>query len=327
MDKLIAQFPKHLCDALEIAEKKDFSYLQEERFQHIIIAGMGGSGISGKLCVNWFSKNAKTPIYLNQHYDIPGFVNGSTLFLASSYSGSTEEVLHAVKEAAHRGAKIIGVTSGGELEHFCKSSGYDYVKIPGGQPPRSMLAFSLLQLINILNAAGIVQEDLKTIVGQTKSLLSRELIEIKTQAKDLAKIVHKKNMVIYATQELEAVAIRGRQQINENAKQLCRHHIIPEMNHNEVVGWGMADKYHAVLFITSPFVHERDRKRWEICQEIVREKTPNIMAIEGKGDSLILSAFYLIHLLDWASYFLSELNNVDVTEIKAIDYLKSQLAK
>jgi glucose/mannose-6-phosphate isomerase len=327
MDKLIAQFPKQLCDALEIAEKKDFSYLQEERFQHVLIAGMGGSGIGGKLCLNWFSKNAKTPIYLNQHYEIPGFVNRSTLFLASSYSGNTEEVLHAVKEAARRGAKIIGITSGGELEQFCKSSGYDYVKIPGGQPPRSMLAFSLLQLISILNSAGIIQEDLKAIVDQTKSLLSRELIEIKTQAKKLAQIAYRKSMVIYATQELEAVAIRGRQQFNENAKQLCSHHIIPEMNHNEVVGWGSADENNAALFITSPFVHERDRKRWEICQEIVRGKTTNILTIEGKGSSLILSAFYLIHILDWASFFLSEQNKVDVFEIKVIDYLKSQLAK
>lgn len=327
MEKLIAQFPKHISDGLYLSESHDFSHLAEEKFNHIVICGMGGSGISGKVVANWFLNDAKVPFYLLQNYDLPGFVNQSTLFIASSYSGNTEETIAATKLAAQKGAKIIGVSSGGELLKFCKNNGYEFIKVPGGNPPRSMMAFSIIQLTKILCDANIVKKEALKNIELSRIFLNRNLIDIKNTAKDVASIAFNKNLVIYADPTNEAIAIRFRQQVNENAKQLCWHHIIPEMNHNELVGWAGGNDSHAALFISSQFMNERNAKRFELNQEIISNKTTHVLKINPIGSNLIEESFYLIHLLDWASLYLSELNKVDPVEVNVIDYLKSQLIK
>ena len=327
MEKLIAQFPKHISDGLYLSENHDFSHLAEEKFNHIVICGMGGSGISGKVVANWFLKDAKIPFYLLQNYDLPGFINQSTLFIASSYSGNTEETLAATKLAAQKGAKIIGVSSGGELLKFCKNNGYEFIKVPGGNPPRSMMAFSIIQLTKILCDANIVKKEALKNIELSRTFLNRHLIDIKNKAKEVASLALNKNLVIYADPTNEAIAIRFRQQVNENAKQLCWHHIIPEMNHNELVGWAGGNDNHAALFISSQFMNERNTKRFELNQNIISNRTAHVLAINPIGGNLIEESFYLIHLLDWASFYLSELNKVDPVEVNVIDYLKSQLIK
>src|SRR5690554_8231951 len=114
------------------------------------------SGIGGKMVSQLFADQAKLPIVLNQNYSIPAFVNENTLVIGSSYSGNTEETLAAVNSAHEKGATIVCVSSGGDLIQFCKLNNYDYIRLPGGNPPRSMLAFSAVQLINILDRKSVV---------------------------------------------------------------------------------------------------------------------------------------------------------------------------
>jgi glucose/mannose-6-phosphate isomerase len=327
MEKLIAQFPKHISDALEIARNHDFTSLSEQQIANVVICGMGGSGIGGKLVKEWFEATAKVPIVLVQDYDVPAFINGKTLVIASSYSGNTEETLSAVKAAAKKGAQVVGITSGGQLMKFCQANGYGMVKLPGGNPPRSMVAFSVLQLIAILSGAGIIAKDALSAIEGCKNLITKELVAIKTEAKELAKFAHKKQLIIYSPSFLEGVAIRCRQQVNENAKQLCWHHVIPEMNHNELVGWAGGTAEHAVVYLDSNFMNERNRLRYKLNQEIIGKKTPHNLVVTPKGKSIIEEAFYLIHLIDWSSVYLSEMNQVDPVEVRVIDYLKGELAK
>lgn len=327
MDKLVAQFPKHISDALEIAKNHDFTSLSEHQISNVVIIGMGGSGIGGRLVKEWFEASAKAPILLVQDYDIPAFVNGKTLVIASSYSGNTEETITAVKEAAKKGARVVGITSGGELMKFCQAGGYGMVKLPGGNPPRSMVAFSVLQLIAILSGAGVIEADALNAIEGCKNLITKELLSIKEQAKQLAKFAYKKQLIIYSPSFLEGVAIRCRQQVNENAKELCWHHVIPEMNHNELVGWAGGTPEHAVLYLDSNFMNERNKLRYKLNQEIIGKKSPHNFVLTPKGKSIIEEAFYLIHVIDWFSVYLSEMNNVDAVEVRVIDYLKRELAK
>lgn len=327
MEKLIAQFPKHISDALEIANGYDFKSLSNVQISNVVICGMGGSGIGGRLVKEWFADTAKTPITLVQDYEIPAFVNEKSLVIASSYSGNTEETLTAIKAAAKKGATIVGITSGGELLKFCQANNYGVVKVPGGNPPRAMVAFSVIQLINILAGASVLANDALQLIEGCKTLLTKELVSIKNQAKELAKFAHKKHLIIYSPTNLEGVAIRCRQQVNENAKQLCWHHVIPEMNHNELVGWAGGTADHAVLYFDSNFLNERNRLRYKLNQEIIGQKTPHNLVITPKGNTIIEEAFYLIHMIDWASVYLSEMNEVDAVEVRVIDYLKKELAK
>ncbi|HZH86298.1 MAG TPA: bifunctional phosphoglucose/phosphomannose isomerase [Brumimicrobium sp.] len=327
MDKLVAQFPKQIADAIVIASKSTLSFYKNKTFNNVVICGMGGSGIGGKMVSQLFAEQAKLPIILVQNYEIPAFVDKNTLVIGSSYSGNTEETLTAINSAHEKGATIVCVSSGGEMIQFCKENNYDFVKLPGGNPPRSMLAFSAVQLINILSVAGIIDEDAIESIAKCRHLLNAELIPIKTEAKKLAEHLFNKQCVFYSDTVLESVAIRARQQINENSKQLCWHHVIPEMNHNELVGWAGGSNDFAAVFFVSQFLSARNRKRTELSQEIISSKTENVLMIDGRGASIIEESFYFIHIIDWASLYLADLNKKDAVEVKVIDFLKDSLNK
>ena len=327
MEKLVAQFPKHIADAIVIAKESSFDQISSKDYSNIVVCGMGGSGIGGKLVAKWFENEAKVPIVLVQEYAVPAFVGKNSLVIGSSYSGNTEETMSAIKHAHSKGATICGITSGGELFKFCKENNYEVVKVPGGNPPRAMLAFSVVQLINILAKANIISKESLEKVDRCRHLLNKELIEIKDKARSLAEFAYKKQLITYSSASNEAIALRCRQQINENAKQLSSHNVIPEMNHNELVGWAGGSDDFATLFLSSQFLSERVKLRFEINKKIIGDKTPHIMELVPKGDSEIEETFYLIHIIDWASVYLAEKNKVDVVEVKVIDYLKGELSK
>jgi glucose/mannose-6-phosphate isomerase len=326
MDKLITAFPQNILDALAIAEAQTFQQ-PKLPIHTIVICGMGGSGIGGKIVAQWVEKESPIPVIVLQDYDLPTFVNEHTLVIGSSYSGNTEETLAAVKQAKTKGAHIMGITSGGELESFCASNNYDYVIVPGGNPPRSATAFSIVQLINIFVQFGIIGDSNLAQMRKSSDLLIQESESIHALAKKIADFLFGKVGVIYSSPQYEAIAIRARQQFNENSKYLSWHHTIPEMNHNELVGWGGGDDRFAVLMLHTNDMNPRNQKRFEITKSTIEKKAAGVMDIEGIGATQIEKSFYLIHLVDWASYYLCELNKVDIMDIVVIDFLKDELSK
>lgn len=327
MEKLIAQFPKHISDALTAAQGIEYLSLRGKSFANVIICGMGGSGIGGKLLSQWFTGECSVPITLVQDYQVPAFVNERSLVIGSSYSGNTEETICAIEDALRKQATIIGISSGGELTKICKENNFEFAKIPGGNPPRSMLAFSIIHLVHVFAQAGLIDAESLQKIGRCRHLLNNELIQIKSTAKLLANFSHQKQVYVYSANQHEGASIRLKQQFNENAKQLCGHHVIPEMNHNELVGWEGGNDACAVVFINGQKMNERIKLRFALTKEIVGRKTKHIFELQAKGTSLIEETFYLIHIIDWASIYLAELNNVNPVEIKAIEYLKSSLEK
>jgi glucose/mannose-6-phosphate isomerase len=158
-------------------------------------------------------------------------------------------------------------------------------------------------------------------------LLDTEKSFIQEDAMILAKKMHKKTPVIYVANGFEGVAIRFRQQINENSKMLCWHHVVPEMNHNELLGWRTNVNDLAVVYFRNKSDYERNQIRMDINKKVIAKFTENITEIWSKGDSLIENSLYHINLGDWVSWYLSEMNNVDAIEIDVIDFLKGELAK
>jgi glucose/mannose-6-phosphate isomerase len=132
-------------------------------------------------------------------------------------------------------------------------------------------------------------------------------------------------IVIYSAANVEAVAIRWRQQLNENSKVLCWHHVIPEMNHNELVGWRSSGKF-AVIILRNDTDYSRIQQRMNIAKNIISQYTPHIIEVYSKGESFLEKSLYLIHLGDWVSYYLAERKKVDPVEVNVIEYLKAELA-
>lgn len=327
MDKLIAEFPTQISKAIEIGESANINKHSKE-IRNIVITGLGGSGIGGTIVKELVANKIQIPIEINNKYTIPNYVNENTLVIASSYSGNTEETLEAIQHAVDKKAKIVGITSGGKLAEFCKKQNLDLILIPSGsRSPRACLGYSVIQQFFILKKLGFIDDFFVENFMATKSLMESEEAAIKKETKEIAEKLYTKIPIIYAADSIEGVAVRLRQQINENAKMLCWHHVIPEMNHNELVGWRIKNEDLAIIIFRNDSDYERTQKRIEINKSVFKNYCSTIFEIWSKGSSPIEKAFYLIFWGDWLSYYLSEYRGVDSIEVKVIDHLKAELAK
>jgi glucose/mannose-6-phosphate isomerase len=327
MDKLIAQFPEQILEALSIGENSVINKHSAE-IKNILVSGLGGSGIGGTIVQELVSNSLKIPFSVSKKYTLPSYINENSLVIISSYSGNTEETVEALQIAISKNAKIVGITSGGKIADICKQNNIDLILLPAGKPsPRACLGYSLIQQFYIIHKLGFINDSFKNDLISAKSLIENEEKFIHEFAKDLAQKLYDKTPIIYSADHQEGVAIRWRQQINENAKMLCWHHAIPEMNHNELVGWRTEDSNLSVIILRNSNDYNKIQKRIEINKQIFTKYTPNIYEIWSKGNNPIEQSIYLINLGDWLSFYLSEKRNFNAIEIDVINYLKASLAK
>ena len=326
MNDYINDFTNHLTDAISIANNTPLTPCNKE-IRNVLICGLGGSGIGGTIVADIVSPKVNIPIAATKDYSIPDFVNEHTLVIANSYSGNTEETLFALEKCQAKGAEIAVITSGGKLKTIAEKNNYTKIIIPGNQPPRAMFGYAFTELFFMLNHYGIIDDSFKADFDKAISLLDAEKTDIQKQAMDLAKKLYKQTPVIYVANGFEGVAVRFRQQINENSKMLCWHHVVPEMNHNELLGWRTNVDDLAVVYFRNKCDYERNQIRMDINKKVISEYTDNISEIWSKGDSVIENSLYHINLGDWVSWYLSEMNNVDAIEIDVINFLKGELGK
>ena len=190
-----------------------------------------------------------------------------------------------------------------------------------------MFAYSFVQLFYILYNHNIISDSFKENIRTSISLLNEKSSKIKEQAKFIAEKLFNTTPVIYVVDGFEGVAVRFRQQINENSKMLCWHQVIPEMNHNELLGWRINTNNLSVIFFRNKIDNKRNQIRIDINKSVISKYTKNIIEVWSEGETLIENTLYHIHLGDWVSWYLSEMNEVDAIEIDVINYLKTELAK
>jgi glucose/mannose-6-phosphate isomerase len=325
MKQLVANFSNQLKEAIEIGKKAKLS-LSADAINHVLICGLGGSGIGGSIAAEMLAAEAKAPILVSKGYFIPDFVNKNTLVVISSYSGNTEETLQCLEQALLKKAKIVCISSGGKVSEIAREKQLDLVLVPGGMPPRACIGYSLTQLLFVLHFNGICKSP-EANLAKAIQLIDTEEENIQKEAKEISEMLFGKFPVIYATTYFEGIAIRFRQQLNENSKMLCWHQVIPEMNHNELVGWRERNEQIGVILFRDKDEYERNNARIEINKSVISKYTPHINEIWSKGKSMIEKAIYFIHLGDWISVYLAEKRGYDASEINVINELKSELSK
>ena len=327
MDQLILKFPAQLKEAMllgEAAEMKDHT----DPINKVYVAGLGGSGIGANVVQESIKDSCTVPFYVGKAYDIPAYVDKHTLTICCSYSGNTEETLHSFKQMLHTGAKIVVISSGGKLIEEAKRLGIDFIVIPDNWPEaRACLGYNIVAQLYVLNKLKIINEDFKAALKSSIDLIKFDLDDIQQSAQKVADNISDKTPVIYTTDRMEAVAVRLRQQLNENAKTLCWHHVIPEMNHNELTGWSEKKNDLAVIFFRNVDDFKRNQLRINISQQIISSYSETMIDIYSKGNSLMEKMIYLIHLGDWISWYLSKVKNVDAQAGASVKFLKSELAK
>jgi len=335
MFSLIKNFPQQFEQAREIAQAHDLP-APDAPFEHIAFTGMGGSAIGGDLLANLLTATLTIPTYVNRSYSLPNFISKSSLVVASSYSGNTEETLTALTSVIERKPYVLCISSDGKLEQLANEHGFAFIKVPGGQPPRTALGYSFVPMLTAFEKLGIIahQDD---VFKETLALLKNMSAEYsnfeapQNKAVQLAQTLVEKTPIIYGADEPNAaLPTRWRNQMSENAKMLAFGNLLPEMNHNEIVGWAsptaILDRVHVIL-LQDDQNNQRIKIRFEATKEILIKNNIPFTELYAQGDSKMARTFSLIYFADFVSFYLALLNGVDPTPIENIDYLKNKLAK
>jgi glucose/mannose-6-phosphate isomerase len=325
MDQLVARFTEQLTEAIQIGDNATIRP-HSQPIRQIYVSGLGGSGIGANFVAEFIRDFCPLPYMVGKGYHVPAFVDQHTLAIASSYSGNTEETLSSFDQLLKTGAKLIVIASGGKLIQLAKEHDLDYIQVPDNWPsPRACLGYSLVQQLFVLYKTGIISREPIDQVASAARLLDEESENIREKARHIGQLLYDKLPVIYTTDRMESVAVRFRQQVDENAKMLCWHHVIPEMNHNELVGWRSRYENIAVVLFRNKDDFDRNALRMDITKEIISEYAGSVIELYSKGQNLIERSLYFVHLGDWISVEMAALRNMDAVEVKVIDYLKNAL--
>lgn len=329
----IYHFADQIQEALEIGEQinlqNDYSACE-----NIVVAGMGGSAIGGDVVKTIVHRELNMPFYVNRNYTLPNWVNEKTLVICSSYSGNTEETLSAYEDALKKGALICGISTGGKLSEKIKSKGLDLISIPGGLQPRAALAYSFVPMLYLLKEVGLISNSLiDDISGTITSLKKKRDVysvgDTSNPIYKLAKDIYGMIPIIYGiTDTTGVVALRWKGQLCENSKMLAFHNEIPEMNHNEIVGWGnnpdLLSEF-SVIWLKDSNDNERARARQEITKELLNDIDILQHEVSAEGATNVERLLDLINYGDWLSYWCAILHNTDPSPVEKIDKLKKAL--
>ena len=309
--------------------KIDLSNLKKNKYSSIVYCGLGGSSISGDLLVDYLSGELSIPFIVVRGYDLPAGVNKDTLIIISSYSGNTEETISCFNQALKKNCKIVAITSGGKVEQEAIKYKIPLIKIESGFQPRYALYLGFFSLLKLMQEIGFVNED--QLVKKIIDLLSKrgeELSKENSRAVHIAEQLIGFIPVIYSAGFLSSAAYRFKCQINENSKLHAFHHILPEMNHNEIIGYESYKEKQLnakVIYLLDKDYLPQLLKRFNILKELLSNQKLDILSLESSENDKKVRIMDLIFLCDWISFYAAVLRGYDPSEIDFILEMKKRL--
>jgi len=304
--------------------------------RNVVHSGMGGSALWGLLSTSW--PGWRVPFEIVRGYDIPAYVGPETLFIASSYSGNTEETLSSLAQAEAKGAQIVIITSRGRLEEIANEKGYLLIKLPTVIPPRYGCFYGLKGLVTLGEHLGLLARDgavqeLAGTAGFIRDSLEVWLPTVPTannQAKQLAQEVMGKSPVLYGGPLLALAAHKWKIGFNENSKNVAWEYAFPEFSHNEFTGWTAqpVEKPYVVFYLLSSFDNDRIKKRFDLSDKLLSGRWPSPERVEAQGTTEIQQLLWTVSLGDFVTLYTAFLNGVspiDIGDKDIIERFKKEL--
>jgi len=306
-------------------------FVPQTAVKNIVWAGMGGSALPAVTIASW--PKVRVPFEISRNYDIPEYVGPETLFIASSYSGNTEETLSALAQAEEKQAQIVVIAAGGKLAERAREMNYPLFEIPSGIQPRMATFYFVNAFCHIIKPLNITVGDMGELarVGEwLKSEVAGWSGESPLQnnvAKQLATQLVGKTVIMYAGPKLFPAANKWKICFNENAKNTAWVNQYPEFNHNEFIGWSShpIEKPFAVIEIRSSLEHPRVQKRFEVSERLLSGMRPSPIVITPKGETILEQLAWSFALGDFVSIYLAVLNGVNPTPVELVEKLKVEL--
>lgn len=323
--------PDHLRDALWRVESANLE--PHDSPSGLIVAGMGGSSVGGALARAALGDRALRSFVITRGYGLPPWTSPDTTVLCSSYSGETEESLAAYEAAGAVGAHRIVATTGGKLAAAARADGVEVIPLPGGFQPRAAVGYSIVVALEVAALTGAgerLHSEIDVAAARTEELIaswgpggSRE-----DMPKELARALHRTVPQIVGSGLTSPIAYRWKCQFNENAKVPAFSAELPELDHNEIVGWQSASEFgrFSAVFLDDSDLHPRIRQRIELTRALIASEAAATFRIESVGGSATERLLSLVFLGDLVSLYLAVLRGVDPGPVPILDQLKSTLA-
>ena len=303
--------------------------------ESIVVAGMGGSALGAEVLKVLLAGSLKVPFEVIKGYALPAYVNKTTLVIASSHSGNTEETVSCLQEAIKRDCQIAVTATGGRLKEIADEHEILFAPIHGGTQPRMGMIYNLRSVLKILVTFGVVEKRVYAYMAKLENWLHKEsdlwTKEVATEhnyAKQLALISVGKTPVFYAGTLMAPVAYKWKISWNENAKNVAFWNYLPEFNHNEFLGWTShpVEKPFAVFDLVSELENPRILKRFALSDKLLSGRRPKSTIVPIAGDTLAKQLLWGCILADFVSIYVGILNNVDPTQVDLIEKFKKELA-
>ena len=324
VDDVLA-LPDHLRDALFRVES---AVLDSADVSGLIVCGMGGSAIGGVLARAAMGDSLNKPMLVYRDYELPSWTAPDRAVLCSSYSGDTEETLAAFAAAEAVGARRYVATTGGRLADAARADGVPVIGLPGGLQPRHAVGYGFTVACEVAALLG-VSPGMRTQIDTAAAHLEEDREFTIAQAAEIAEQLAGTVPLIYGCELTVPVAYRWKCQVNENAKQHAFEHQLPELDHNEIVGWspnGGAQRFSAV-FLGDSDQHPRQRERAELTAKLIKPAATAVVRVETEGETRVERLLRAVQLGDLVSLFLAAHNGVDPGPIEMIEQLKQELGR
>ena len=335
MFEKIRDLPEQMSDAVRRFPEEVPPVRREMR--NVIFLGMGGSAIGGDIAAAIAAPFSSVPVSVVRGYEVPAWCGSSTLAIATSYSGNTEETLAASEEAVRRGADVRVITSGGAMGEWADRLGLPRVIVPNGRPPRTAVGYLTVSALLLIGRAGILPtredaiEDARREVERLRREWGLEGEEPGECPPSMVagRIGDRLPVIYHGGGVMTPVATRWRCQIEENGKRLAHTAAFPELNHNEIMGWEKqprASERFTVVVLDDPAVPGNVRKGMDAALHLIEERQIPVVPVGVTGADPMARLYSALYFGDFVSYYIALLGEVDPTPIRSIDRLKKSLA-
>jgi len=328
----VLSLPEHLRDALW---RVDSAHLEpQDSPGGLVVAGMGGSAIGAALALAALGDHASRPIFPARTYGLPPWTTPDTTVLCSSYSGETEETLGCFEAAGALGARRIVATTGGRLAEQARAEDVPVIPLPGGFAPRAAVGYLTVAVLEVAALCGVgprMATEIDVAASHTDQLAQQWGPEGPEDglAKALARGLHDTVPVVVGAGLTAPLAYRWKTQFNENAKIPSFASELPEMDHNELVGWtsSKALGQFSAVFLDDADEHPRIKQRIEMTEKLIAPAARATFRVETSGQTTVERVISLVLLGDLVSIYLATLGGVDPGPIQPIEDLRQALAE
>ena len=293
---------------------------------HIVFAGMGGSGTIGDLFSSILSKS-DIHVSLIKGYLLPKTVDKNTLVITTSISGNTSETLTVLDSAKKLECKLIAFSSGGKMEKLCKNNQIIFRKIPLVHSPRTSLVSFTYSILKILypilpiEKKGIT-ESLDELDIMKKQIDSNNLSDVNPAIR-LARWIN--NIpIVYYPHGLQSAATRFKSSLQENAKTHAIIEDVIEACHNGIVSWERPSVVQPIL-LQGKDDYIKTKERFDIIKEFFIENNIEFKEVHSGSGNILTKIISLIYMFDYTTIYRAVLSKTDPSPVISIDYIKNKL--